>query len=370
MPIDPDLAARLGVVLFRSASDVELTLIRRIGVAIGRGIDAPSWAERQLGEVARLRSGWEAIVANWIVDARRQGASVVNGAYASGQDAALSELRGLLRAHAATSPLPGAGAALRLAEELSGVIESTKFTTLRAAEDIFRQTVGQVAGRILLGGQTRREVAQEVLNRLTAKGLSGFTDVRGRRWELASYVEMATRTAAQRAATAAHSQTLVERGVSLVIVSNAPQECKLCRPWEGKVLSLTGPSGRRTVVVPDLTEPGRMRTVEVAGGLDEARQAGLFHPGCRHSTSAYLPGVTTRPTGPTADPQGDADRQKLRALERSLRAAKLQQAAALDEAGRRAAGVKVRAQQAAIRDHVANSTAKRQPQREQIGTAR
>lgn len=369
MPVDPEVAIRLGVALFRSASDVELSLTKRISAALARGIDAPGWAERQLSEVARLRSGWERDIAGWIVDARRQGASAVTGAWAHGENAALTELRGLLHARAAASPLPGARAALQLAEELSGVIESTKMTTLRSTEDVFRQVVAQTAGRVLLGSDTRLTVAQQVLNRLTARGISGFTDVRGRRWELASYVEMATRTAAQRAATTAHTQTLAGRGVELVIVSNAPQECKLCRPWEGRVLSLQG-AGRRRLTVPDLLNPGKLVEVEVTGGVDEARRAGLFHPNCRHSTSAYLPGMTKRPAGPTADPQGDADRQRLRALERSLRAEKLRQAAALDEAARRAASGRIRAVQAAIREHVDTTTAKRQPQRERIGTAR
>lgn len=100
--------------------------------------------------------------------------------------------------------------------------------------------------------------------------------------------------------------------------------------------------------------------------LDEARAAGLMHCNCRHSVSAYQEGVT-KPMGDVADPQGYADTVKLRYLERQTRAAKRVQAAAMDDAARQAAGAKVRAYQAKIREHVASTTAKRQPTRERLG---
>jgi hypothetical protein len=87
--------------------------------------------------------------------------------------------------------------------------------------------------------------------------------------------------------------------------------------------------------------------------------------------SAYLPGATRLPpAGSTADPDGDKARQRLRLLERRVRAAKRQEAAALDDTARRAARARVREVQAQIRNHVATTSAKRQPAREQIGSAR
>lgn len=83
----------------------------------------------------------------------------------------------------------------------------------------------------------------------------------------------------------------------------------------------------------------------------------------------YLPGVTKVPTH-TADPEGDHARQKLRRLERELRALKRQEAAVIDPAAKTAFGKKIRAKQAQIRAHVAETGPQRQPHREQIGTAR
>jgi hypothetical protein len=365
---DSEIADRLGMIMFRQASAVEEDLARRIARQLSRGIDGPRWAQVQLAEVTRLRSSWERVIADWVTRSRETSVGIVRQAGEAGERAALADLRGALLGTALDSPLPGARAVLGLAEELSGAIASTQFGILRAAEDIFRRVIAETAGTVLLGSQTRRTAAQLILDRLVSKGISGFTDVRGRRWDLASYVEMAARTTVQRAMVKAHTDTLQARGVQLVIVSNAPQECALCRPWEGRVLSLTG-EGRQRLQVQSAVSADVV-TVEVAGGLDEAKRAGLLHPNCRHSVNAYLPGLTRPASSEPADPEGDAARQKLRTLERRVRAAKMREAAAMSEAARKAARSDVRKGQAAIRDHVDSTSAKRQRQREQIGRAR
>jgi len=367
--VSPDAVDLLARTVLGIAQDAELSLAGRIADALRRGIDGPGWAQRQLGDVGRLRKVWSDSLDPYLDGMRTAAGRAVLDAGTQGEALALDSLRAVLREAGATSALPGRGAVIALAEELSGTVASTRWSVLRSAEDIFRSVVGQVSGRVLLGAQTRRSVAQVALDRLISRGVAGFTDVSGRHWELASYVEMATRTAAQRAMTTAHSETLASRGHDLVIVSNAPAECKLCRPWENKVLSLSGGAGR--VTLPSAVDPGELITVEVAGTLAQAQRAGLYHPNCRHSHAAYLPGLTKPAPGEAADPKGDAARQRLRALERGVRAAKLRQAGALDDQARRRAGGDVRAAQAAIREHVAVTPGLlRQPARERVGTAR
>jgi len=98
----------------------------------------------------------------------------------------------------------------------------------------------------------------------------------------------------------------------------------------------------------------------------EARAAGLFHPNCRHSLSAYQEGIT-RPMENTADPQGYEDTARLRYYERQIRSWKRTGAVAMDDAARANAAAHIRAYQAKIRDHVATTSAKRQPYRESLG---
>jgi hypothetical protein len=370
VPIDPDAPGRLALTLFRLASGVEADILRRIAGTLAGGIDAPGWQVRKERQVSVLRASIEGAIGGFIVDGQRAAGETIDSAWTLGINAGLSDLEPVLLGALTAGNLPGARGLYALSAELSGAIASTRHGILRSAMDIFRTAVAQTAGQVLLGARTRRDVAQQVLNRLASSGVTGFTDTAGRRWQLASYTEMATRTVAQRAMTKAHTDTLQANGHDLIIVSNAPQECVRCRPWENQILSLIG-EGRRRLTVASAVELNEAVTVDVAGSLDEAKRAGLYHPNCRHSHAAYLPGLTKPPAGPAADPEGNAARVKLRALERSVRAAKLREAAALDPAAARDARAQVRGYQQQIRDHVAATPGLlRQPARELIGKAR
>ncbi|NRQ35991.1 hypothetical protein HII36_29780 [Nonomuraea sp. NN258] len=140
-----------------------------------------------------------------------------------------------------------------------------------------------------------------------------------------------------------------------------------CRPFEGKVLSI-GPDARSgKIKFEHMIEDDVFIEVDVVATLDEARARGLHHPNCRHSISAYLPGVTKLPTN-TADPKGNAARVRQRAIEREIRKYKERVAAALTPDAQQAAAERVRAWQQIMRDHLAaNPTLKRLPYREQIG---
>lgn len=285
--------------------------------------------------------------------------SAVRGAAVTGQQAAAEELAAL-GLDTAAERLDVAGAVLDLAVTLEGTFPRV----LRWAADAFRLLAVEVERE---AGGTRLQVAQRAWSRITARGVTGFRDRAGRDWALTSYVEMATRSRLARVAVDAHLQQLGAAGLDLVQVSDAPQECALCRPWEAKVLTREGAPGARTVDVEHALIDDETVRVVVAGSVAEALLAGLMHPNCRHSLSGYLPGVTTLPTR-TADPEGDKARQQQRGLERRIRAAKTQQAAALTAAAKREATARLRAAQSTLITHLdAHPELRRLPKREQIG---
>lgn len=375
MPVDRTIAEDLAAALVELYATAETRLASQIGILLRADISSPEWAERKLLQLGMLRRFAERLVAKLADDSLGTIDELVTAAYARGGEAALEELArvGGARAgelDAVRAELPGSAAVQRLVFALVSRTQGTHVRIVREAVDIYRGVVARtVATGTLLGTDTRRRTAQRALDQLLGKGISGFTDRSGRDWELASYIEMATRTTTAQAAVQGHLDRLGDRGFDLVTVSNSPQECVRCRPWEGKVLARDGPDGHRTVEVEHATIDGRMVQVEVAGSVTEAVAAGLLHPNCRHSLSGYLPGITKLITH-TSDPQGDKDRQRLRMLERNVRAAKLREEAAIDPAAKRDAAADVRAGQAAIRSQVAATSAKRQPQRELIGFAR
>jgi hypothetical protein len=378
MPVDRPLAADLADELVATYAEIEQRLAVEMAARLRAGLDSPDWAKDKLAAIGSLRKWTTATVRRLSAKTGQKTARALEAAFERGGAEALNEIAATKRGNKARraqdlqgvrKALPGVDTLHTLTRSLVGRLEGTHLPILRWAEDAYRTVVAKTAlVDVSLGLAARRAASQRAWSELLAQGVTGFTDKAGRNWNLATYVEMATRTGAAQAAVEGHMAQLGKLGVDLVIVSNAPQECIRCRPWEGKVLSRGGPAGRRTVDVEHATRDGEMVQVQVAGSVDEAIAAGLLHPNCRHNLSAYLPGLTRTPTN-TEDPDGDAARQKLRALERKVRAAKLQQAAAIDPATATAAGAKVRALQAEIRDHVTATEhlgIRRKSEREQL----
>ncbi|MFH9430244.1 phage minor capsid protein [Streptomyces sp. NPDC017615] len=353
--------------LYQQAEERLLGIIAR---QLAQGLDAPGWIEAKLGAVQAVRRASQAVVGELGKAVTLDVHDAVAEAYNVGHRAAVAELGALSDdgRRLVDDVTPNAQAVDRLAEEAVSLLTERHRSILRAVDDGYRTVVSEVAATPLLGTGTRRRATQDAMSRFAARGIRSFTDKAGRRWKLTSYAEMAVRTAVGRAATEAHARTLTDAGLDLVIVSSAPRECPLCRPWERRILSLTS-GGERTVTMEHATQDGRMVTVDVAGSLDEARRAGLQHPNCRHSVAAYTPGVTrVEPAEP--DPAGYEAGQRQRAIERRIRHWKAQEAAAVDPAAQRAARAKVRQWQGSMREHLAaNPDLRRLRAREQPGAS-
>jgi len=259
-------------------------------------------------------------------------------------------------------------ASAAIAEDLTGRLAAAAQRITRYSDDAYRAAVASGAlvqinpardiVRNSFSAATPQEAQAQAWRELSAKGVTGFTDKAGREWNLATYVEMATRTATQRAYNASHRERLTLAGITLFTPSTTGRPCPLCAPWEGKVLS---DSGAGTVEVDG-------HTVEVAGTIEDAYAAGFGHPNCRHTILAFLPGFTVlKPNQWTPDDEAKyRDTQKLRALERTVRQARQVQAAALTPADRAAAGRDVRAAQANVRAFTDQTGLNRRTRREQL----
>lgn len=353
--------------LYRAA---EAALLRLITSYLDRGMESPRWAQERLAALGALRNAAQDILAQLLADAQPEIATAVAEAYREGGAAVLTELTADaaagLAAQAALEVVPRVAPVESLAAALVSDVGVKHSNVLRDVLDVYRKVITQATSASIAGGITRREASQLAYARFVDRGVTGFTDVRGRRWRLSSYVEMAVRTVTQRAAIQGQTDRQTRLGLPYVMVSNEAQECALCRPYEGRVLRVSpGPTGRIQV---QHQTTGKPVTIDVKATLEAARAAGFQHPNCRHSVRAYMPGITKLPRQPTADPEGDKARQQQRYLERGIRRWKERETAALTPEARAQARAKVRAWQAAMRQHLADNPAlKRLSYREQIG---
>ncbi|SDM77175.1 phage minor capsid protein [Streptomyces wuyuanensis] len=381
MPVSPAMAEDLATEVRRLYEDTERALLERLAAALEADIESPRWAELKLAAVGNLREAIETIAEALQRDSDGKVREALITAYNRGRQAAVAELGALDigRELVARDTLPNAPAVDRLAASMAEDTRPVFVRITRAVVDAYRRIVANASGGVLLGANTRRQAAQRALDQFATRGITGFVDKAGRSWDMASYAEMAVRSVTARAAIEGHIDALGEIGVGLVIVSDAPLECPLCRPWEGETLTLSGQSGPHTIQAEHATENvgrllrrrPRIIPVHVAGSLTEARAAGLFHPNCRHSLGAYLPGVTTRPPHHPTPGTSYEDTQRQREIERHIRRWKRRAAATVDDKARQAANAKVRAWQAEMRRHIdAHEHLRRKPAREQIDAAR
>lgn len=368
MAVSPPQVVGLTRAVTNVYAEAEYQLMQLVAEHTAKGIDTPKWAQQQLDEIYIFRSEAEDLMKRV---STRGGSAILNSMYRAaqiGQDTAAREVSRVLRA--STDELAqGLGVVTRtptraiasLALEARANMDRTHPRILRAVQDDYREIVARVSGNVLTGVRTQKQILQDALDQFAERGITGFTDAAGRRWSLSAYAEMATRTATNNALIQAHTEELRDQGIKYVIVSDNPQECAKCRPFEGKILSIDGsPSGKRSE--PNMLS-GKPISFRVEASLSDARAAGLYHPNCRHSHTTYMPGITEPPKD-TADPEGAADREKLRYLERKVRAAKMRQAVASTPEGKKEAKEMVSRWNAAIKQHTDTTSAKRQRDRE------
>ncbi|MGW3847177.1 phage minor capsid protein [Streptomyces fagopyri] len=372
MPVSPWMAEDLSAGVRDLYAGAEERLLSMLARHLADGIDAPGWLTAKLADVQALRRGAQGVVDELGKATSLEVHEAVAEAYNVGARAGLIELGTLDDATATrlASQTPGTRRVDRLAIEATHMVTDTHRGILRGVEDVYRRVLADAAVTPLVGVETRRQATQQAVQRFTDRGIVSFVDRAGRNWSMPTYAEMAMRTALGRAAVEAHADQLNAAGVDLVIVSEASHECPKCRPWEGKILALTGQDGRHTVEVEHAIEDDNMVSVEVEGTLDEARRAGLQHPNCRHTTSAYLPGVTRPPKKAAKDPDGYEATQRQREIERHIRKYKLRAASAVDPAAKRAAEARVRGWQGKMREHLdQHPELMRKRQREQPGAS-
>lgn len=363
MPASPASGESLAAQILELISTAERALISLIVDRLRAGIYSDGWEAAKLAEVQLIRQRLVNGTQRLSTDLATQVHKIVLDAYNHGQALAVADLRELDKPWQLA---PNAAAtAQHLADDVVRNVHAAVNEVPGLLLDVYRNAVHAGVAQLLGGSVTRVQASQQVLNILADRGVTGFRDSAGRNWSLESYAEMAVRTGAGHAAVQGHVDSLAASGIDLVIVSDAPRECPLCRPWERKVLSISGQVG---AIIEPSALTGRPVTVNVTASLATARAAGLQHPNCRHTLSAYTPGVTLKGTAESSPARYDAG-QRQREIERMIRTWKRRQQVALDNPTARKAALKVRQWQATLRDHVDTNDLTRLRRREQIGQA-
>lgn len=247
-----------------------------------------------------------------------------------------------------------------LIEAVTNDLEKAEYTAFRLANDVYRQTIFRAQIYLDSGTMTLKQAIDMATKDFLDRGITCIQYSDGRRMNIASYAEMALRTASQRATFMADGEKRDQWGVHTIFVSAHANACDLCIPWQGKIL------------IDDVYSRGQKPRDGNYPLLSDAIKEGLLHPNCRHTLATYFPGVTKLPEVPdeeTARKNYEAE-QKQRYMERQIRKWKRRAAGALDEENQAAAEAKVKYWQARMREHLKeNPQLRRDYHREKIYAA-
>jgi len=336
----------------RAYDDALTAMLETTASQLTLGFESDSWEAQKIRELQDYR---KAIAGEWkgAREAAERIPAEFEDAYFEGSRDAVEwmEKANIADIDASLADAPKAGIRALGREAVRGM-EAGRLQVLRQFDDGYRQIISRVAAETLTGAITRRDATQQALNQFAESGIGGFIDRSGRRWDLASYGEMATRTGVMQAQRQGAADQYQANGRDLVIVSDSPEECELCRPWEGRVLSVSG-----------LT-PGYPTVAD-------ATADGLFHANCTHVYTLYVPGLTEKVLrGAEENPDGYQERQQQRYIERGIRDWKRRKAIAITPEAKAQAGAYVKKWDERMTAFIEENDRIRTRYREQITKAR
>nr|WP_280527361.1 phage minor capsid protein [Clostridium algidicarnis] len=231
---------------------------------------------------------------------------------------------------------------------------------LRKMDDVYRQTIYKAQVNMQAGAKTLNQAIDMATKDFLDKGINCIEYKDGKRVNIASYAEMALRTASHRATLLGEGKKRDEYGLHLVVVSAHANTCKHCEPWQGKVLIddvFSHPSK-------DFIEENKQYPL-----LSEAIEKKLLHPNCRHSLTTYFPGVTRLPVVPDGKKAIELynAEQLQRYMERQIRKWKREEVGSCDVENKEKAHVKVKEWEKELREHLdKNKQLRRDYNREKV----
>lgn len=192
-------------------------------------------------------------------------------------------------------------------------MQKAEHAMLRKANDQYRKVIFNAQIYANSGAGTLKQSIDMATKDYLRAGLNCITYKNGRTINIASYAEMAVRTANRRAVLTADGEMRRRHGWHTVKVSAYGGCSETCQPWQGRVYVDDVYSGGTAAEAQALKLPL----------LSEAIAGGLFHPNCRHRLTTWFPGMddSTAIKGPENPPALKEHNKNRRMIQRHKRIA-------------------------------------------------
>lgn len=210
-----------------------------------------------------------------------------------------------------------------LIKSVKGDLHNANSAALRQMDDVYRKTLFKANMYVANGASTVNQAVDMATKDFLSQGIRCIEYKNGRRVDIASYSEMAIRTANQRVTLMADGAVRDKHGIHTVLAPAHSNTCPLCLAWQGKVL------------IDDVYSSGKAREGKYPL-LSTAMKEGFLHPNCRHHPATFIPGINSMPKEQTEEEKQEAlnkynAEQKQRYYERKIRKYKRLEAGSCDE---------------------------------------
>lgn len=311
--------------------DIELDLIqsmrrnmkRHIGEEMQEGINWSQWQAEMLQGLAQYKAENRDMLKGYFSTINNEIDEMIKLAYASGESQQEMEiLEAIKNGYQATQQDTLQGAFFKTnANKLNSLIKATtddfkkaESAILRMTDDVYRQTIFKSQMFYNTGAKSLWQAVDMATKDFLSAGINCIEYKNGARVNIASYAEMALRTANKRANLMGSANKREEYGIHTVKVTSHNSACPMCIEWQGRVY------------IDDVYGRGTKEESKKSGYplLSDAVNGGMFHPNCKNGLSTYYEGINQEPKAPTEAEKTEMARrynlqQEQRLCERNIR---------------------------------------------------
>jgi hypothetical protein len=278
--------------------EIEIELIKSMNRTLGyhkkwekeEGFEWEQWQAKKIQEMRKYRNSNKKIMANYTKDMRKSVTQDLFNQYLEGGKLTDTEVvdaikKGFKLGKSSPSDAFFQGNNKKidsLIKSINNDMDKAENAALRMMDDVYRKTVFKAEAFLGSGASTMQQAVDLATKDFLDKGLTCIKYADGRNVNIASYSQMAVRTANKRVHLMGEGDRRKEWGLSTVICSQYMACSDTCLPWQGRVY------------IDDVYSGGKASDAEYPL-LSTAIEKGLFHPNCRHTLSTFFEGINEEP---------------------------------------------------------------------------
>ena len=285
--------------------DIEMSLIksmrknmqRHIKEEYEEGMNWTQWQAEMLAALSQYKAENKDVLTGYMGKINAELDAAIRDAYATGEsEQEIELLKAIKKGYEA--PKDGTKADMQgrffrtnqrklnaLVKATTDDMEKAETAMLRMTDDVYRKTLFKAQMFYNTGAGSMWQCVDMATKDFLASGINCVQYKNGARVNIASYSEMALRTANKRANLIGAANFREKYGMHLVKVNARGIACPMCLQWLGQVF------------VDDVYGGGTAEESTKTGYplLSTAVAGGLYHPQCRDACSTYYEGISREP---------------------------------------------------------------------------